>query len=77
MTRDETIEAIKSASSSKSGGKSRGVAKRKVRKLFRARGGKITVENRRDLDDTLTLAMLEEAVGQVKARLRTEDQEAA
>jgi ParB family transcriptional regulator, chromosome partitioning protein len=81
MTRDEAVEAIKSAPSSKSGGKGRGVAKGKVRKvtaqLFRAGGGKITVENRRGLDDALTLAMLEEAAGQVKARLRTEDQEAA
>ena len=71
MTRDEVAEAIKPVPSSKSGGKSRRAANGKVRKeSFRVRGGKITVENRRGLDDTLILAMLEEAAGKVRNRLQ-------
>ena len=45
-------------------------------RVFKAAGGKVTVENRRGLDASLVVAMLREAAGPIEAE-RSADEEAA
>ena len=83
LTRAETAEAVKAvkAATEHAGEKGRGAGKAKAKKVtervFKAAGGKVTLENRRGLDDELTRAMLAEALDQVEARLRSRSQDAA
>ena len=79
LSRTETVAAVKAAQSS-ARTKGRGVkpkSRKATERVFRTGNGKLTLENRRGVDDAVALAALREATAQVEARLKADEQEAA
>jgi ParB family chromosome partitioning protein len=66
LTRDETVKAVRQANGSKGrGGKP---APRKTEGSVRTSAGKVTVENRKGVDDEVMLAAMLEGVEMIRAR---------
>jgi hypothetical protein len=67
LSRAETVEAVRRASGAK--GKGRGARAKKVTaRVLKTLAGRVTVENRKGLDDALVVAALEDALAQEKGR---------
>jgi ParB family chromosome partitioning protein len=78
LTVTEAAEAVKRVSSRSAKAKGRGDRPRKVKtRTLRTSAGRVTVENRKGLDDVLTLAALEEAAALVRGRLDADKPAAA
>jgi len=79
LSRDEAARAVRESAGRASKGRGRGSGKaRKVTsRVFRAAGFKVTVENRRGVDATATLAALRKVVAQLEAEFSADDQAAA
>jgi ParB family chromosome partitioning protein len=77
LSREETIEEIRAASSHRRGkGKGRGQARGKKKlviiRTFRAAGCKVTVENRKGMNTPLAIAALRETIAQLESQLQGE-----
>jgi ParB family chromosome partitioning protein len=75
LTRAETVKAVKAVASKGRGAKAKSKAPRKVtERVFRTSAGRVTIENRKGLDDSIILAALDE----IRAILAgTEERDAA
>ena len=80
LSRDETIEAVRAAQKRPARNqKGRGAARKKklpTSRTLKAEGCKITIENRRGLDDRIVLAALKAAAQDLEARCLATDQAA-
>jgi ParB family chromosome partitioning protein len=76
LKRDEIQQRTRATR--KDTGAAKGKARKTTSRVIRtANAHKVTIENRRGLDDESILVALEDALGQVRARLRTDTHEAA
>jgi ParB family chromosome partitioning protein len=77
LSREETIEQVRAASTHRSGkGKGRGASRGKKKpvtvRTFRAAGCKVTIENRKGVDTVLAIAALRETMVQLESPLQGE-----
>jgi ParB family chromosome partitioning protein len=80
LNRAEVVAEVRRVAGGKGrpkGSKGRGAARKVTERTLRVAGGKVTVENRKGLDDATILAMLREAADQVEARSRGDAADAA
>ncbi len=83
LSRAETVEVVRQAAMrtprAKQAGKGRAAIRARPRptRTLKAAGCKVTVANRRGVDDALLIAALREALGQVEAAIEPGDQAAA
>ena len=77
MTRTEAASAVKASAKGRGASKAKGKPRKVTELVFRGAGCKITIENRRGVDDTMVEAALVEVLGQLRARLSGSAQEAA